>query len=251
MQKIVEEKVQINVEDQDNVQIAVDGKENVEEELLNKLTINKDNESNITNTNSRIEEIFIKIQQNNILHNKLNIYLEALYLQFEIHYNEDIIIQIIDFINELNISDFSLEMTIDMLDNINEKITYIIEPLKIIETFNVYNDSFKNDIANFNNNTELIITLLSLFHKEDKYEGNYTIPEIYDRFAINLKLLNKLFYYPSLKKIPHLFFENQLINLYTMINENPNFVIEIIENLRLLILLIIKKYNNSKLFNII
>jgi len=192
-----------------------------------------------------IQKKFITVEKDDKKNNQLKEYLQALYLQLNINENEvDFINEIIKLINDLKLFDDLNNFTNDK----DEYIKYVMNIIKeyinkyeINDLLENYNKSLEiNSSTTIIDNTKFIITLLSLFYITDEKECNYIIPD--DKEGIlsyNLKLISKLFNYPN--DIHDKFLQNQLLFLFKELNKKPSLFIDIIENLRLLIELIIIK----------
>ena len=204
---------------------------------LMKLLKNKTLES--SNTQDETDTDKFDINAND--YDTLKEYLQALYLQLDIDKNKkDFINLIIKNINELKI--INLENNEESSTKIEEEIKKHLNEKKFdINIFlKKYNDFFINNKEENNN----IFKILLLFKVNKK--GNYLTS--YKLYSNNLKLLNKLFNYPNPEEINDDFYKNQLKFLIIKLTENNDNILDIIENIRLLINLIIER--NKKIYDI-
>ena len=237
-QNIVEEVNKNSQEEEDQKKVNI---EKISVNLYNQLKT--DNTSDKTNTSftdtSKTDEFNI----NEYDYDTLKEYLQALYLQLDIDKNKkEFIEKIIEKINELKIINLENKSSEELLTHIEEKIKKHLNEKKFdINIFlKKYNDFFINNQEENNN----IFKILLLFKVNKK--GNYLTS--YKLYSNNLKLLNKLFNYPNPAEIKDDFYKNQLKFLINKLTENNDNILDIIENIRLLINLIIE--HKKKIYDI-
>jgi hypothetical protein len=219
-----------------------DGNDNLNDsKIINLLKLSDANDDiktsndDIKTSNDDIKTSNGNFNINDFDYDKLKEYLQALYLQLEIDSSKK------EFINEIKnkINDLKI---IDLEDFNSDKTKYInLINDKIIKHLNDYGFNI-NDF--FEKNNDDILKILSLFKVNKK--GNYITS--YKLYSNNLKILNKLFYYPNPKEINDDFYKNQLKFLINKLTENNDNILDIIENIRLLINLIIE--HKKKIYDI-